>query len=76
MGILTIWPVGIQIQARPDPANPGQTQVGVALGGGRTALSIRGILVNVAIGIDEVTADALRAQGQPVPNPVSHPGPN
>jgi predicted aspartyl protease len=63
----------LEFKFRPEPNQPGQTQIGVALGGGKTALSVRGILVNVAIGVDETTADALRALGQPVPNPVSHP---
>ena len=69
MGTLTVWPIGIQIQTRPDPNNPGQMQVGVALGGGATALAAQGIILNIAIGVDVFTADALRALGQPVPNP-------
>jgi predicted aspartyl protease len=41
------------------------------LGGGGTALARLGIIINVEIGIDLATADALRALGQPIPNPVA-----
>lgn len=71
MGTLTVWPVGIQVRALPDPSNPGQMQVAVALGGGLEALAARGIIINVAIGVDGFTAEALRAQGQPTPNPFT-----
>jgi predicted aspartyl protease len=43
----------------------------VALGGGAEALAAHGIILNVAIGVDSFTAEALRAQAQPVPNPSS-----
>ena len=48
-----------------------RAQIGFALGSGQGALAANGIRVNVAIGVDEATANALRALGQPVPNPVS-----
>lgn len=40
------------------------------MGGGRDALAAQGIIVSVAVGIDESTADALRASGQQVPASV------
>ena len=46
-------------------------QLAFALGGGEIALAANGIRVNVAIGVDEATANAIRALGQAVPDPVS-----
>ena len=71
MGLLTVWPVRIDVQARPHPERPGETQIGFALGGGADALSANGIIINVAVGVDIHTAVSLRAQGQNVPDSIS-----
>jgi hypothetical protein len=57
LGTLTIW--------------PGQIQIGVALGTAGALLANKGIIINVEIGIDLSTAEALRAFAQPIPNPIS-----
>jgi predicted aspartyl protease len=71
VGLLTVWPQRIEIRTRPAPGMPGQTQIGFALGGGAEALIIRGIIVNVAVGVDIYTAESIRAQGENVPDPFS-----
>lgn len=40
------------------------------MGGGEQALARQGIVLSVAIGVDNYTATSLRAQGLNVPNPV------
>jgi len=67
LGRLTIQPLAVR--AVPDPNNPGQIQVQVALGAGAQALTINGIVLNVLIGVDRWTAESLRAQSLQVPNP-------
>jgi predicted aspartyl protease len=57
LGTLTIW--------------PDQIPIGVALGAGGALLQNKGILINVEIGIDNATAEALRATAQPIPNPIT-----
>jgi predicted aspartyl protease len=73
LGTLTIWPAGLQVQTRPDPNNPKQMQLQIALGGGGGVLATKGIIINVSIGIDLTTADALRSLGQPIPSPITCP---
>lgn len=69
MGLLTIGHIAFQTQ--PHPQRPGQIQVRVALGEGARFLSNRGVVLNVAIGVDRWTVEALRAQNKPVPPPHS-----
>ncbi len=57
MGTLTLW--------------PGQIQLGVALGASGTLLANKGIIINVELGIDLATAEALRAFAQPVPTSIT-----
>jgi len=71
MGKLTIQP--IIFRTRPHPTNPGQIQIEFALGESARALMIRGIVLNISIEVDRWTAEALRAQSLPVPNPVAVP---
>lgn len=68
MGKMTIQ--SIIFRTRPDPANPQQIQIQFALGAAAQSLSMNGIVLNVLIGVDRWTAEALRAQSKPVPNPV------
>jgi len=60
----------IVFRTRPDPNNPGQTQIQFALGAGAQALAIEGVLLNVSIEVDRWTAESLRAQSLPMPNPL------
>lgn len=64
MGLLTTQT--IVVQTRPAP-QPRQIQIGFALGEGARKLSIVGVILNVGIGIDTWTAQALQAQNRPVP---------
>lgn len=69
MGTLTIWPIGLQVESKPDPRS-GEMRV-VAVGSGSNALAVKGIVLNVEVGVDLATADLLRALGQPIPNPIT-----
>jgi hypothetical protein len=69
MGTFTIQPIGFQ--STPDPQTPGKIQVSVALGEGGRILSQNGIVLNVAIEVDNFTAAALQAQGKPIPPAVN-----
>jgi predicted aspartyl protease len=63
----------IAFQTRPDPNNPAQMQIGIAMGGAAQFLVSQGIILNVSITVDNLTADAMRAQGRPLPTPVNCP---
>lgn len=71
MGKLTLQ--DIAFRARKHPTNPKQLQIQFAMGASSQALMIRGIVLNVSIGVDRFTAEALRAQSLSVPNPITVP---
>jgi len=54
LGRLTIQPIGFQTS--PHPSNPGQVQVSIALGAGGQVLAQNGIVVNVGLEVDNLTA--------------------
>lgn len=65
MGLLTI--ANLAFQASPDPQNPTQTRINVALGAGANLLVQNGVLINVAIGVDNMTEQAIIAEGRQIP---------
>jgi hypothetical protein len=69
MGRLTLQRIGIQTS--PHPTNPGQVQVSIAMGAGGQLLAQEGIVLDVAIELDNLTSAALRAQNQPIPTPLN-----
>ena len=60
----------IVFRTRPDPNNPQQIQIQIALGAGAQQLRLKGIVLNVSVGVDRWTSQALEAQSLPVPSPV------
>jgi len=48
-------------------------QISFALGAGAQVLASKGIVLNVGIGVDNFTADALHAQNLPLPQPFNGP---
>ena len=71
MGLLTIQP--IVARAVPHPSIPGQVEIQLGLGLMAQILAHNGVVLNVSIGLDRLTVDALRAQNLPVPNPFTCP---
>lgn len=68
-----ITQVTVTFQTRPDPNNPGQTQIALAMGAAAQILAANGVALNVSITVDNLTADAMRAQNLPLPAPVNCP---
>jgi hypothetical protein len=66
LGLVTIGSLGVQ--TAPDPQNPGQVRISLALGQGAHQLARVGIIMNVGIGVDNSTSEAIISQGnQPPP---------
>lgn len=68
MGLLTIGMTAVRVTI--NPSDPTDVQVRPDLGAGQTDLKDRGIIIQVEIGVDNLTAEALRQQGLPVPPTV------
>jgi predicted aspartyl protease len=60
-----------QFQLQPDPNNPGKARIEMALGAGSQKLALGGIILNVSIAVDNLTAQAMKAQNLPLLTPVS-----
>jgi len=66
MGIVSF--LQYQFQTRPNPSNP--TQPIVHVQPGQASLYFGGVLMDVTIGVDAITSQALLAAGHLVPNPI------
>ncbi|EMR74270.1 hypothetical protein MCGE09_00652 [Thaumarchaeota archaeon SCGC AB-539-E09] len=69
MGLLTISSLGIRLVR--DPEREDGIQFRPDLGASKQVLLNKGIIVQVEIGVDNVTAEAIRQQGNEVPESVT-----